>query len=641
MKPLKDISIRYKIILLVMLIFVVTAGLTFTIFSINESRSQKENLKQDAQLIAKYTADYISAPLFFGIKEETSQILNKLSSTKNILFAAIYDQNGYLFDTYNPDNLTIPRLKSDLKPISNTKNSKIPKNNVLLEQDITYQGIYYGDVVLYFTLEDAQEMISKNIRSALLIMVSLLVLVFMLTFFLQKVITEPILGLATVSDKIKKEANYSIRLDKKSNDEIGVLYERFNNMLEQIELRDKKRDYTEQMLKDAKYDAENADKLKSAFLANMSHEIRTPMNSIIGFAGLLGDSDLTENERQEYVGLINSSCNTLLHLIDDILDISKIEAGQLDIVNTKINLSGFLQELFITFKEINSNNNNGKVKLGLSIPPTMENMVIDSDEIRLKQILSNLLSNAIKFTQDGKIELGVTLIDKIKNHERKKYIKFFVHDTGIGLDKQTQDIIFDRFTKIESDNNKLYRGAGLGLTISKKLVELLEGDIWVESIPGNGSSFYFTVPAPIEKREEKKSATRKSQLFGGEVGISLDKKNVLIVEDDPSNYELLKAILRKTNASIKWAKNGLEALDICTNESPDLILMDIKMPDMDGYETVTRLRKMKISAPIIAQTAFARLEDENKILSSGFDAYLSKPIEKNKLFLVINKIFSS
>ncbi len=642
MKAFKDISIRYKIILIVMLIFITIAGVTFTVISINELSIQKEILKKDALLIAKYTAKFKSASLFFGIAEETSEIFETLDSNDNILFAAIYNQNGFLTHTHNPNNFSIPNTLSELNSNNHFEGSEEInlKNNVLIVQEMSYQDIQYGNIALYFSLEDALKTSRKNIRSALLFIVSMLFLVLVLIFLLQKVITKPILYLTTASYKIKEEADYSVRLEKTSNDEIGVLAERFNNLLEQIELRDKKHDETENMLKEAKFSAENADKLKSAFLANMSHEIRTPMNSIIGFVSLLADDDITKNERIEFTELINSNCNTLLHLIDDILDISKIEAGQINIEKSMLNISKILQELFITFKEINFNNNIDKVKLRLSIPPKLENMMIESDEIRLKQIISNLLSNAIKFTQDGIIELGVTLIEKIKNHKGEKYVKFYVHDTGIGIDKQTQTIIFDRFTKIESDNNKLFRGAGLGLTISKKLVELLNGHIWMESIPGKGSSFYFTIPGPAIKHEEKRTTSTKNKSSNHEIPISLDKKNVLIVEDDRSNYEVLKAILKKTKASVSWAKNGFEAINICTNEQPDLIFMDIKMPDMDGYETFNKLREMKIKTPIVAQTAYARLEDEHKILNSGFDAYLSKPIEKNKLFVIINEIFS-
>jgi signal transduction histidine kinase/ActR/RegA family two-component response regulator len=644
MKSFKDISIRYKFILIIITIFVVITGIGFTIFSINESHKQKTDIKQDALLLARFTAEYCSAPLFFEIKEETTEILQKLKSSNNIIFAAIYDSKGNLFDSYNPGSEKIPvnireYLPFDSVIVQKDNTSPFIINTVLAKQQISYQKINYGTVIIKFSMTETEEIIRRDIRFAALVVLLMLILTYLLGFFFQRIFMGPILNLATVSDAIKSNADYSVRLKKKNNDEIGILYDRFNNMLEQIEIRDKKRDYTEKMLEEAKYQAENADKLKSAFLANMSHEIRTPMNSIIGFAGLLSDDDISNIDRKEYVELINSSCNTLLHLIDDILDISKIEAGQTTIIKRKCDLSIILSETYLSFKETNFKSNRDKVLLNLDIPEEYSNLAIETDEIRLKQVLSNLIGNAIKFTNKGSIEFGLLLIERIKNHERNKFVKFFVKDTGIGIDENTQKLIFDRFTKIESDNNKLYRGAGLGLTISKKLVELLGGDIWVESVPGKGSTFYFTVP--IESETELAEIPTRIE-YGSTIN-SIDSilkgKLVLIVEDDPANFELLKIMLRKTGAKIAWAYNGVKALEFCTSNSPDIIFMDIKMPEMDGFETIQQLRNSKISVPIIAQTAYARIEDEGKILEAGFNGYLSKPIEKSKLNLLLNKLF--
>jgi CheY-like chemotaxis protein len=208
------------------------------------------------------------------------------------------------------------------------------------------------------------------------------------------------------------------------------------------------------------------------------------------------------------------------------------------------------------------------------------------------------------------------------------------------MDSNTQDIIFDRFTKIESDNNKLYRGAGLGLTISKKLVELLNGEIWVDSNLGSGSSFFFILPALNNNYIDHETIRNIEVLNFIDENNCFANKEILIVEDNTSNFELLKAILKKTNANLTWSKNGIEAIDYCKMNVPDAILLDIKMPKMDGYETVKHLREMKITVPIIAQTAFARIEDEKKILNCGFDSYLSKPIEKKKLISLLAKYFS-
>ena len=641
---LKDISIRYKIIIMVLVIFAIISGIAFTIFSITESNKQQASLEKQALFLTKFTADYTTAPLVFGIKEETTEVLSNLSSEINVNYAAIYDLNNLIFDAYNPSDIDIPGnvnfySEYDSVSVKTTPNSRLQNSkNLIVKLPINYDGIKYGTVILSYSLEEARLSLNKSMRTAALTVIIILIVVYFMAFFFQKIISEPILMLANFSDKIKKEGNYALRIEKHSNDEIGVLYDSFNNMLSEIDERDKNRDQTEEKLKEARYQAENADKLKSAFLANMSHEIRTPMNSIIGFAGLLSDEEISISERNEFLDLINSSCNTLLHLIDDILDISKIEAGQLNINLVKCSLPLLTNELLIAFNEINQHSNHGQVELSLNIPSHLPNLSIETDVIRIKQIISNLLSNAIKFTHQGKIEFGYSIIEKIKSNGREKHIKFFVNDTGIGMSKETCEVIFDRFTKIESDNNKLYRGAGLGLTITKKLVELLDGEIWVSSEPNEGSSFFFTLPAPKEININPNIYSSSSASKSIENLNKLDNKTILIVEDDTSNFELLKAVFRKTKTHIDWAKNGFEAIDYCKSNIPDLVLMDIKMPEMNGYETVAHLRNMNITIPIVAQTAFARIEDENKILKSGFDAYLSKPIEKQKLFSTLDTL---
>ncbi len=632
-----------------MVIFLIISSLSFGFFSIREIKRQKDSLKREALYTARFIADYSSAPLAFGIRQETQEVLQTLGSNPNVLFALVYNNKGELFDTFNLKEKTAPlKLEefgmehdSILEIEANTTQLFPPKSSLLAMAPVVYHDEFYGTVIINYSLDQARISFKKHQKAIVLILFIMAIVVYFLTYLLQKVISEPILELATITQSIFKEGNnFNIRVKKRFNNEIGILYDGFNKMMEQISLRDQKRDDTEQHLKKAKDLAEKADKLKSAFLANMSHEIRTPMNSIVGFAGLLGDAAITAEERTEYVELINSSCNTLLHLIDDILDISKIEAGQLKINQEKCVLSEILQEIFVAFREINLASNRNQVELLLDIPPSLANLVIQTDSIRLKQVLSNLLGNSIKFTHSGKICLGVTLTEKIKNQERKKYLKFYVADTGIGMDSPTQQIVFDRFTKLESDNDKLYRGAGLGLTISKKIVELLDGEIWLESNPGEGSTFYFILPAPKETPISD-SLPKSFSFEKSETERSFENKSILVVEDDPSNYELIKALLRKTRVQLAWSKNGLEALEYCVAHKPHLILMDIKMPDMDGFETLQRLREMKIDMPIIAQTAFARLEDEKNILQSGFNGYLSKPIEKSKLIGVLNDYLSN
>jgi signal transduction histidine kinase len=629
---------------MVMTIYIIISGISFTVFSINESIKQKQSLEREALFLTRFTADYCTAPLLFGIKKETTEVVDKLRSSPSVIYALIYDNKGDLFDAYNPSSINIPDkldffTSSDSVTSIYIKVKYLNTKSLLIKLPIKYEKEQYGTVVLSYSLEKARSSLKKSMRTASLIVFIILIIVYFLAFIFQKIISEPIMALASVTEKIKQEANYTIRLKKRNNDEIGILYDRFNSMLEQIDIRDKERDITETMLNDAKNHAVNADKLKSAFLANMSHEIRTPMNSIIGFASLLRENDLEKEVQDEYIDLINSSCNTLLHLIDNILDISKIEAGQIKINMEKCSVPLILQELYLTFKEINLQSNHNSVEFILNLPSSLPKFSIETDTVRLRQILSNLLSNAIKFTHKGKIEIGYTIIERIRNNEREKFVKFFIHDTGIGMNPNTCNLIFERFTKIESNNNKLYRGAGLGLTITKKLIELLNGEIWVDSQPENGSSFYFILPAPNEIRFDDSFYIHPEIKDTVYSKYSFPDKEILVVEDDPSNYELLKAILRKTNASIVWSKSGMEALSYCKSNKPDLILMDIKMPDMNGYEVTSHLRKLKVDVPIIAQTAFARIEDENMILKSGFNGYLSKPINKQKLLAILAKFF--
>lgn len=374
--------------------------------------------------------------------------------------------------------------------------------------------------------------------------------------------------------------------------------------------------------------AEESDKLKSAFLANMSHELRTPMNAIIAFSNFLREPDLPEKKREEYLDHIASAGDNLLHLIDDIIDIAKLEAKQLKISIGPVNISRMLRELKRVFQKIKAKSNY-KADLVLSIDPHND-FIINTDVLRIKQILNNLIENAFKYTPRGIIEFGV-------KHTGEGML-FFVKDNGVGISPEKQDKIFDRFSQIDSELNRKYGGTGLGLAISKNLAELLGGKIWVESEPDKGSSFYVLIPAnDLRMVEVSGPNISKVNKLVNEKNYNWAKKTILVAEDEELNYKVLNSCLSKTNARILRATNGEKAVEMCQQEKIDLVLMDIQMPVMDGYEATSKIKASNISVPIIAQTPYALANEKERCIDAGCDDYITKPLDLDQLLSLINK----
>ena len=420
-----------------------------------------------------------------------------------------------------------------------------------------------------------------------------------------------VMGLTGISLEISKR--------KKNEEEI-------RNYSERLAVQNVKLKLINDELKSAKEKAEESDKLKSAFLANMSHEIRTPMNAILGFATLIRNRTLTDEKRRQYIDLINSNCRQLLHIITDIIDISKIEAGQINIFNKNFQLNKILHDLYLNYKN-QLEVLNKPIELIFNPGLKNEESAIFTDKVRLEQILTNLLSNAFKFTEKGSIELGYDIY-------KKRDIVFFVKDTGIGMNEEEQKIIFDRFRQVSSSYNKLYGGTGLGLSISKGLAEKLGGKIWVKSELGKGSSFYFSIPFKPGVNLE-----RPVQIDYN-IQYNWTGRTILIAEDEEVNYSLLETILNPTRAELLRAKTGLEAIRLCeTREQIDVVLMDIKMPDLNGLEATKRIKALHNNIPIIAQTAYAMSTDEENCLHYGCDDYISKPLRIDELLRKIDFYF--
>jgi CheY-like chemotaxis protein len=375
----------------------------------------------------------------------------------------------------------------------------------------------------------------------------------------------------------------------------------------------------------AKEKAEESDRLKTAFLHNISHEIRTPMNAIAGFSGFLNDPDLDTEKRAHFTNIIVQSCDQLLSIISDIVSIATIEAGQETITEKEVDINVTLRQLYEQFLSMAEKKN---VCLNLAPYSTNDKNIIISDEAKLTKVLINLIGNALKFTNEGSVNFGCTVLET----EDTPYIQFFVEDSGIGIPTEMHEEIFKRFRQVESTAARQFGGSGLGLSISKAYVELLGGKIWLNSESGKGSTFYFTIPY---KKAKKNTFAEKTPENKSNKEIR-EHATLLIAEDEDSNFMLLEELLSDLNINIIRATNGLEAVVICKNKHIDLVLMDIKMPVMDGYEATKQIRELMPDLPIIAQTAYRTDADKNKALACGCNSFISKPI-KPELFISIIK----
>ncbi len=381
-------------------------------------------------------------------------------------------------------------------------------------------------------------------------------------------------------------------------------------------------------LKKAKEVAEQAGNLKSAFLNNLSHEIRTPMNAILGFSTFIVDPEITAEERAEFAGHISTGCKNLLGIIDSIVDLAVIESEHIVPNLQECRINAFMESIRSDFVE-NERHQLDNLLFRLSAAKKEDQFTILIDQVRMKQVLNNLLKNALKFTESGFIEFGYSL-------EKQDFIEFFVCDSGTGIPADKIHLIFDKFIKLEEFHTRKYSGTGVGLTITKKLVEFLGGEIHVESSVGEGSVFTVALPLVLPKVVEP-LVTVETQRPDT---LNWAGKRILVAEDVDSNFQLIEHILKKTRAEMLRAKNGKEAVDMCSNGvTIDLILMDIQMPVMDGYTATEQILRIRGDIPIIAQTAYALSHDEEQVLEAGFSDLVTKPIKAAELMEKITRIF--
>lgn len=376
-------------------------------------------------------------------------------------------------------------------------------------------------------------------------------------------------------------------------------------------------------LKEAKEKAEESNNLKTAFLQNMLHEIRTPMNGIIGFSEMLGSPDVSVERRKFYTDIIIKSSKSLLDIVNNILDISKVETGLVEVVENKTNINKLLSELFEFFRPQAWEKH---LNIFINLPLDDEGSTICVDSVKLRQVLSNLLSNALKFTHHGHIKMGY----KVKDRK----LIFYVKDTGIGIEGKLHDKIFERFRQADLSTTRKYGGTGLGLAISQAYVKLLKGELWLKSQKGKGSKFYFSIPI-AKVNDDSPDLKENTWQSMPDMNFSSDGK-VLIVEDEEFNYIYLQELMRGLEIEIIHASDGYEAVELVkANANIALVLMDLKMPGMNGLKATKKIKKLRPNLPIIAQTAYAMTEDRDRAIQAGCDNYISKPIKKAEFLRII------
>lgn len=585
----------------------ITIGLIIATVQLNIFANNLEaNIEADADEVAYVISRYMmqlegGQPLDLK-KEIEKSIKDKYFATGHVSVGLRNIEFGH-----QPEDISKYRRITRTVPYSN----KLEDGDLLLAK-----------LVLYHT---PIERIIKDERKHMLLKYGFVFFLFglLLAGIIHLIVTRPIFELVAAIKAVSK-GDMTSRLENKRIDEFGELTELFNKMLDKLQQK-------QEELALAVNVAESASSAKSAFLANMSHEIRTPLTAILGFGALLKDGTLSQYQIQQHVESIIRAGNHLHQIINDILDMSKIEAGQLVIEKTEVNVPELINDISFLMKPYADEKGlHFRAKYNFPLPET-----ITTDPTRIKQILLNLCSNAIKFTNDGNVEIVV-------NYQRNNNIfSIDIIDTGVGMDTDEVNRLFIPFSQADTSNTRQFGGTGLGLCICKELVNNLGGDITCQSRKGIGSRFTFTIDPGVISEDKLANDFGDSydepegEIIKIEPGSLVGK--VLLAEDTLDNQKLISMYVTRTGASVEVVNNGKHAVDKALSGEFDLILMDMQMPIMGGVDATAKLRTMGYSKPIVALTANALREDQEKSLRAGLDEYLTKPVDLNRFNAVLKR----